>query len=209
MKRYTQPDEAFLHQIVDAMPFAAMVVDHDVAIAFANRAAVHLSDPNEEPILHKRSGDALGCINARANPAGCGHSNNCPDCVIRQSIQESFQGQRTTRKKFFLELKRGESVSEVPVLVTATPFDFRDGHYCLLILEDISETVNLQELLPICAQCKKIRDDQNYWHHIEQYMADHVSDLTFTHSLCPDCLSRLYPDHIRRHKARAASLPAE
>lgn len=209
MKLYTQPDEAFLHQIVNALPFAALVVDHDVAIEFANRAALQMSDPNEEPILHKRGGDALGCLNARSTPDGCGHSKNCPDCVIRQSIAESFRGQQTTRRKFFLELKRGETIVEVPILVTATPFDFRDGHYCLLVLEDISELVNLQEMLPICAHCKKIRDDQNYWHHIESYMSDHVSDLTFTHSLCPECMEQLYPNSARRLRVRATSVPAE
>jgi hypothetical protein len=51
----------------------------------------------------------------------------------------------------------------------------------------------LSGLLPICASCKKIRDDRGYWSQIEQYLEQH-SDAEFTHSLCPDCAKKLYPD---------------
>ena len=44
----------------------------------------------------------------------------------------------------------------------------------------------LQGLLPICSYCKKIRDDQNYWHQVEHYIADH-SNTRFTHGICPTC----------------------
>ena len=45
----------------------------------------------------------------------------------------------------------------------------------------------LSGLLPICANCKKIRDDKGYWHAVETYIQDH-SDADFTHSICPDCI---------------------
>lgn len=51
----------------------------------------------------------------------------------------------------------------------------------------------LKGLLPICAACKKIRDDKGYWNQIEIYVADH-SEADFTHGCCPDCARRLYPD---------------
>jgi len=51
----------------------------------------------------------------------------------------------------------------------------------------------LHGLLPICASCKKIRDDQGYWQQVEQYVQEH-SDAEFTHGLCPDCVHRLYPN---------------
>ncbi|OQX08054.1 MAG: hypothetical protein BWK76_24090 [Desulfobulbaceae bacterium A2] len=50
----------------------------------------------------------------------------------------------------------------------------------------------LHGLLPICSSCKKIRDDKGYWNHLEVYIRDH-SDADFTHSLCPDCITKLYP----------------
>lgn len=50
----------------------------------------------------------------------------------------------------------------------------------------------LQELLPICSHCKKIRDDKNYWHDVAVYISDH-SEIRFSHGVCPDCLARHYP----------------
>jgi hypothetical protein len=56
----------------------------------------------------------------------------------------------------------------------------------------LSEVKILSGFLPICANCKKIRDDQGYWNKIETYIRDH-SEAKFSHSLCPDCMKRLYP----------------
>ena len=55
----------------------------------------------------------------------------------------------------------------------------------------------LAGLLPICANCKKIRDDTGFWHSVEQYMQDHT-DATFTHGICPDCTEKLFPGFGRR-----------
>ena len=57
----------------------------------------------------------------------------------------------------------------------------------------LSRIKTLQGLLPICAGCKKIRDDSGYWLNVEEYLSAH-SDLDFTHGLCPDCLRRYCPD---------------
>ena len=51
----------------------------------------------------------------------------------------------------------------------------------------------LQGLLPICASCKKIRDDAGYWSQIEFYIREH-SEAEFSHSICPPCFKDLYPD---------------
>jgi hypothetical protein len=51
----------------------------------------------------------------------------------------------------------------------------------------------LSGLLPICANCKKIRDDQSYWKQVERYISSH-SEATFTHGICPECLHKLYPE---------------
>jgi len=60
-------------------------------------------------------------------------------------------------------------------------------------LQDALKKVKLLSgLLPICASCKKIRDDQNRWRRLEQYIGEH-SEAEFSHGLCPDCAERLYP----------------
>ena len=56
----------------------------------------------------------------------------------------------------------------------------------------LSNIKALSGLLPICANCKKIRDDKGYWNQVEQYIKDH-SNADFTHSICPECVKELYP----------------
>ncbi|MBW2181696.1 MAG: hypothetical protein JRG81_15220 [Deltaproteobacteria bacterium] len=51
----------------------------------------------------------------------------------------------------------------------------------------------LEGLLPICASCKKIRDDKGYWNQIEEYIRDH-SEVEFSHGICHECAKKLYPD---------------
>jgi len=54
------------------------------------------------------------------------------------------------------------------------------------------EIKSLHGIIPICANCKKIRDDQGYWTQLETFLREH-SDADFTHSLCPECVRALYP----------------
>ncbi len=51
----------------------------------------------------------------------------------------------------------------------------------------------LSGLLPICSNCKKVRDDTGYWNQIETYIKEH-SNADFSHGICPDCIRLLYPD---------------
>lgn len=57
----------------------------------------------------------------------------------------------------------------------------------------------LSGLLPICASCKKIRDDAGYWVSIEKYITEH-SEADFTHGICPECRNRLYPEVAKKLK---------
>lgn len=57
----------------------------------------------------------------------------------------------------------------------------------------LKEVKTLQGFLPICSSCKKIRDDKGYWQQVEEYITTH-SDTQFTHSICPTCTQKLYPD---------------
>lgn len=56
----------------------------------------------------------------------------------------------------------------------------------------LHEVKTLSGLIPICAQCKKVRDDKGYWNQIESYILKH-SDVDFSHSICPECAEELYP----------------
>jgi DNA-binding NtrC family response regulator len=65
----------------------------------------------------------------------------------------------------------------------------------------LAEVKTLSGLLPICASCKKIRDDKGYWNQIEVYIREH-SGAEFSHGLCPDCAKKLYPEYFEEMEAR-------
>jgi DNA-binding NtrC family response regulator len=61
--------------------------------------------------------------------------------------------------------------------------------------QSMKEINTLRGFLPICANCKKIRDDHGYWTQIETYISMH-SEAEFSHGLCPDCVVKLYGNEI-------------
>lgn len=58
----------------------------------------------------------------------------------------------------------------------------------------LAKVKQLSGLLPICANCKKIRNDQGYWQDVAVYVRNH-SEADFSHGICPDCIKKLYPDY--------------
>ena len=61
------------------------------------------------------------------------------------------------------------------------------------LLTSMEEIKTLKGIIPICASCKKIRDDKGSWEQIETYIRDH-SDAEFSHGICPECMKKLYPE---------------
>ncbi len=70
----------------------------------------------------------------------------------------------------------------------------------------LAEIKKLSGFLPICASCKKIRDDKGYWRQIERYISDH-SEALFSHGICPDCAKKLYPDVFADDSTRHKGVP--
>jgi AmiR/NasT family two-component response regulator len=66
------------------------------------------------------------------------------------------------------------------------------GRLILELQDALAQLKTLSGLLPICASCKKIRDDDGYWNQLEAYIQDH-SEVVFSHGLCPECAKKLYP----------------
>jgi hypothetical protein len=66
------------------------------------------------------------------------------------------------------------------------------------LVDELKKTIDgsktLRSLLPICSNCKNIRDDKGYWKQLESYITEHTGAL-FSHSMCPDCAKKLYPDY--------------
>ncbi len=68
--------------------------------------------------------------------------------------------------------------------------------------EALAHIKQLKGILPICMHCKKIRNDENYWQQVEEYVAEHT-DADFSHSICPECLEKHYPEYAKRKRAQA------
>jgi PAS domain S-box-containing protein len=77
----------------------------------------------------------------------------------------------------------------------------------LRLYDALADVDVLRGILPICARCKKIRDDTGYWSQVEQYVSEH-SRAEFTHSLCPPCAKILYPE-LTDDELEGLSRPAD
>ncbi len=107
---------------------------------------------------------------------------------------------------------RRKDGTEYPVEVSVQ-YRPEEGGYCVGFIRDITERKRVESererligelkealahvktltgLVPICANCKKIRDDKNYWHAVEIYIEKH-SNATFTHGMCPACIKIFFP----------------
>ena len=62
------------------------------------------------------------------------------------------------------------------------------------VAEEVAKVKVLSGLLPICASCKKVRDDKGYWNQLETYLKEH-SNTEITHGICPECMKKLYPEY--------------
>jgi PAS domain-containing protein len=185
-------NERFIHAITSALPLPIFVIDGQMRILDANEAGARLQ--GDEQTLERLCGEALHCINHHEHEGGCGSTRHCDDCVIQSAVHRALGGERVVRLRAEMTLLQADGARRAAhYLVTASPFKHAEQAYALVVLEDVSELVELRELLPICAGCKKIRDDQGYWEHVEGFLTRHVAR-ELTHGLCPSCEQRYYSD---------------
>jgi hypothetical protein len=198
-------DERLWQSVFGAIPQPMFVVDDDVRLMAFNPAAQGMIGNAMETIFRRRGGDVFNCVHHTDSPEGCGHGPSCGDCVIRNSVKTAIAGQTVTRQRTLMEMVRGNSTHSVELLVTAAPFEHNSEKLALLVLEDITELSTLRRLLPICASCKKVRDDQDYWQTVERYFTANLN-VDFSHGICPDCARKLYPE-LWEHTQRTAQAP--
>jgi nitrogen-specific signal transduction histidine kinase len=183
--------------ILDAVPFPILVVDDDVRIIGYNLAASRMISQAPGLVIRQRAGEVLHCLHSTESPGGCGRAESCKECLVRNSVNESARGGQVVRKRARMVVMSAEGrPQEIYLLVTTAPFAHGDKSLVLVILEDINELMELKSILPICAQCKKIRSDQEYWQSVEKYFKEHM-DLDFSHGICPECAEEMYGDFLK------------
>ena len=181
-----------LRAVIDAIPSPVFIVETDMRIAHANTEGFRFLGESPERVLKRVCGDALHCVNAMQADNCCGTTEFCCDCIIRNSFDKAVASDVPVRNRGKFRLMLHGTLQEVHFAVTASPFEFETTRYVIIVLYDVTELVALRAILPICANCKKIRNDDRYWEQVEEYLKKHM-DLNFTHSICPDCVEKLYP----------------
>lgn len=92
---------------------------------------------------------------------------------------------------------------ERAIMIAVARFDdmvaLRQANHALEVA--LAQVKQLSGLLPICASCKQIRNETGHWQPLEVYIGQH-SEATFTHSICPNCTKRLYPDFYDESDSR-------
>jgi PAS domain S-box-containing protein len=195
---------AELNQIFETAADAMRVIDKDFNVLRCNQTFWNLTGV--------KGAEGRKCYDVF--PGSLCHTPQCP-------LSRIIHGEE--RVECQIEKVRPDG-DTIPCILTATPFrqtegeligiveDFKDISHIKQVEEERERTIAelqramaevrvLSGLLPVCVCCKKIRDDNGYWNQIEAYVREH-SEADFTHSICPDCTKKLYPDLVNKKKGR-------
>ena len=128
-----------LHRVLfDAMPLPVFVVDADVNILECNATAVRLLKQDEWPGKPRRSGDVLHCLHAADSPDGCGHSEACASCRLREAVRTAAGGRSVNRQWAEMELIQEGKPVTVSLRVSCQPFTYEKSAFVLLVLEGLN-----------------------------------------------------------------------
>jgi len=118
---------------------------------------------------------------------------------------------------FIIALSWFDEILDIPYVLLggpATPINWRESFFESIVIAIVGAAIirhtytlltrvsYLESILPVCASCKKIRVDPEFWEGIEQFVAER-SKTEFTHGICPDCIGKYYPEMATRGKTAA------
>jgi PAS domain-containing protein len=191
------PIPANYRAIFDGIPSPVFLVDDDICIRDANRAAEEFFSLDSGSYKKNRGGEVLHCLNLQdVKGATCGSTKHCAQCVIRNSVRKCLVGDGVTRQRMKLKIVQTGQLRQLDMLITANRIEHDGEDLTLLILEDITELTMLKDIIPICLKCKKIRDDDKFWKNVESYFHE-LMGVDFSHGMCPTCAHDLYPEYFK------------
>ena len=182
--------KGFTRILFDTIPQLVLLLDPNCEVHAINHSARAFCKHKNNEFQGERCGEVLGCVHYKDDPLGCGFGPACNKCIVRNTALDAIAHTEGSRAKGKIEFISGQEMS---ILVSASPFEYKQQRYAVIIIEDISMISELQGLIPICASCKKIRDDKGYWNRVEKYIEDH-SEAEFTHDICPECSMEMYAE---------------
>jgi PAS domain S-box-containing protein len=206
--------EKKVRDITSSLGEGVLVANHDGLVTFANPEAERLLGWAEAELQGSKLHDIIHGRRADGSPLS---EADCP------SMRVLSTGQRASVDDDLFVRKEGRtfpvSYTSAPIIeagrAAAIVMVFRDAtqrkqneadrEQLILAYEDaLANIKTLKGLMPICASCKKIRDDKGYWNHIESYLREHA-DAEFSHGICPDCAQKLYPGYYSKDDAKDES----
>lgn len=176
--------------LLDVIPAMIFVVDDDVRLLNFNRTSTKAFGLDKEAVFRRRGGDVLNCVHSHDDPEGCGKGPHCGDCVMRNAVNSAIHNQEISRSYTQLSLQEDNGIKNIDCLITTAPIVYNNVPAVLLVIEDISEIAQLRKLVPMCAWCKKIRDDRQYWDSVDKYIMGQMN-VDITHGICPDCAKKV------------------
>ncbi|MBC7259594.1 MAG: PAS domain-containing protein [Chloroflexi bacterium] len=178
-------------RLLDCMTEGVVVLDVQGQIVDANAASERFLGRGAATLVGQALGDVIGTTEAARALLGSEEEQRVELILEDRGAPRYFDAQMSP-----LRGRRGQLTGRLVVFRDITRYKRLEQEREDLIhglQEALAQVKVLQGLLPICASCKRIRDDQGYWHSVESYISEH-SDASFTHGLCPDCARELYPE---------------
>ncbi len=198
-----------IYAAIESSINAVIITDLDGGIIYVNQAFLKMFDYSDRQSL-------MGMNAAELFASREIRSLSDAESIIDASSRdiETFRALRENNQTIFVDVstskvanQEGKVVGRMASFIDITDRKHVEEEREILIkqLQDALDKIKtLRGLLPICASCKKIRDDSGYWHQIEAYVELH-SEAVFSHGICPECMQKLYPelaDKIARSKVK-------
>jgi len=135
-----EENEAELSAIYNNYPGIIFLVDEDRRVLKANRPTLEATGCSHDEIVGLRGGEALGCIHAASDPAGCGFGINCEECIVRNTVLDSLKTARSHSDVAApVQIDRGAGVEDLHFLVSTSPLNIAGTMSVLVSLQNITE----------------------------------------------------------------------
>jgi PAS domain S-box-containing protein len=201
-----QQERTILRTLIDNIPDAIYVKDVQCRKVTANLADVHnMGLQSEDEVLGKDDFELFPKELAEGFIADDRTVIQTGQPVINREeyvLDEQGQKRWLVTSKLPLLDEKGQTIGLVGIgrdITERKKAEIERERLITELQDALTDVKLLSGLVPICASCKKIRDDQGYWTQIESYIQDR-SDAKFSHSICPDCAAKLYPGYSAAKK---------
>lgn len=166
----------------DTLPVAALLFDEALRIRQMNRVACETFRVVEDEAVGRLPGEVIRC--ATASHRTCGTGTVCGACHLWQALEAAVAGETDVHREVALPIL-GEHGAVRQVLLCSTAPAAANGGGAVVILHDITNLQRLPGMIAICAQCKQVRQGDE-WLPLDSYIETR-SHALFTHTLCPRC----------------------